>query len=155
MERDFTENDDEETELEDTVVEAGYERFGVTKMNPNPRPSGSHEVLENSVKTKTDAVVVESDHENFSEKKRSELETEGENSEAVDDAEFWDREEEICYERFGVAEMKEIIEDTMKTDISEEGQSDWSLEECQELLAVEISVKVIIHGSVEEHGELG
>ena len=100
-------------------------------MNPNPRPSGSHELLENSVKTKTDAVVVESDHENFSEKKRSELETEGEDSEAVDDAEFWDREEEICYERFGVAEIEEISEDKVGTVTSaeDEGQSDWSLEE--------------------------
>ena len=58
-------------------------------MNPNPRPSGSHEVLENSVKTKTDAVAVESDHENLSEKKIFELETESEDSEAVADTELF------------------------------------------------------------------
>ena len=60
-------------------------------------------------------MVVESDHENLSEKKRFELETESEDSEAVDDTEFWDKEEEICYERFGVAEIKEISGDEVGT----------------------------------------
>ena len=46
---------------------------------------------------------------------------------------------EVGYKRFGVAEMQEIIEDTIETDISDGGQSEWSSEECQELLGEEIS----------------
>ena len=60
---------------------------------------------------------------------------------------------EVGYERFGVAEMHEIIEDTIETDIWDGGQSEWSLEKCQELLAEEISEKTRLHGSVEERGE--
>ena len=58
---DCSEVDDEETELEDAEVEAGHKRFSVAEMNPNPRPSGNYDFLENPVKTKTDAVVMESD----------------------------------------------------------------------------------------------
>ena len=106
-------------------------------MNPNPRHSGNHEFLENPVKTKTEAVVMESSHENISEMKRSKLETEGDDSDAIDDAEVWDREEEICDERFGVAEIKEISKDEVGTVTAaeDEGQQvEWSLEESQELL---------------------
>ena len=127
--RDCSEADDEMTELEDTEVEAGHKRFGVAEMNPNPRPSGNYEFLESPVKTMTDAVVVESDHKNFSEKKGSELETETEDSEAIDDAELWDRDEEVYYEGFGVAEIKEISEDGVGTSTSAENegqQVEWS-----------------------------
>ena len=58
---DCSEADDEMTELEDAEVEAGHKRFSVAEMNPNPRPSGNYDFLENPVKTKTDAVVMESD----------------------------------------------------------------------------------------------
>ena len=54
---------DQYTELGDMEVEDGYKRFGVAEMNPNHRPNGSHEFLENFVRKETDAVVVESDHD--------------------------------------------------------------------------------------------
>jgi hypothetical protein len=102
MKADCSEADGEGTELE---VEAGHKRFGVAEMNH--RHSGDYESricmdvactvlctmvvmakLKNPVKTKTDAMVMGSSNENFSEKKRRELETEGADSKANDE-EVW------------------------------------------------------------------
>ena len=60
-------------------------------------------------------------------------------------------EDEAGFEWFGVAEIQEIFEVTIGTDISDEdgGQSEWSLAECQELLGEEMSEKTRLHGSVE------
>ena len=52
------------------------------KMNPRPRPSGSHEFFASCIKTKTDTVV-ESEVEHFSEKSRLVMESDG--SEAGDE----------------------------------------------------------------------
>jgi hypothetical protein len=79
-------------------------------------------------------------------------------SEADDEeTELEDMEVEAGYERFGVAEMKEISEEDVGTEISaeDEGQSEWSIdiEECQELLGEVTTEKTRVHGSVEESGE--
>ena len=60
------------------------------------------------------------------------------------------------HEWWGVAEIVEIFEDAVGTDISDEevpedgGQSEWSSADCQELLGEEISEKIRINESVEE-----
>jgi hypothetical protein len=79
------------------------------------------------------------------------LETEGDDSDAIDDAEVWDREEEICDERFEVAEIIEISKDEVGT-VDEGQQVEWSLEEIQELLD-EVSAESTREDSIEENGE--
>ena len=71
--------------------------------------------------------------------------------------EVWDREEEICDERFGVAEIKEISKDevgTVTAAVYEGQQVEWSLEESQELLD-EVSAESTREDSIEENGEPG
>ena len=79
------------------------------------------------------------------------METEGDDSDAIDDAEVWDREEEICDERFEVAEIIEISKDEVGT-VDEGQQVEWSLEEIQELLD-EVSAESTREDSIEENGE--
>ena len=86
--------------------------------------------------------------ENISEKNRIVLESE--DSEAIDEyTECWDMEVEVGYERFGFAEMQEIFEEDVGTNISAEdgGHSEWSLEECQELLGEVTAEKNRVIGS--------
>jgi hypothetical protein len=141
-------------------MEAGYERFGVAGVTEpeveaehkvldvvamNPSPSGNHDLqiyiemtctvpnemvlpskLKNPVKTKTDVMVEKPDHESFS-----------------------DRDKEVCYERSGIEEITEISKAEVGTSTSDEdeGQSDWSLEECQALLGEAMTEKTRFHGS--------
>ena len=98
--------------------------------------------------------MVESEFEPFSDKNRSVLESD--EYEATEECtELWDMEVEVGYERFGVAEMNEIFEEDVGTDISaeDEGRSEWCLEECQELLGEVTAEKTRAHASVEECGE--
>jgi hypothetical protein len=112
----------------------------------------NHQFLASSAITKTDAVV-EPEFETFSDENRTVVESE--DSEAGHPTELRDMDVEAGYERFGVAEMQGIYEEEVETVISseEEGQSDWSLEECQELLDEVTAEKTRVHGSVEESGE--
>ena len=63
-----------------------------------------------------------------------------------------DTEVEAGYEWFGTAEIQEIVEDAIGTDISDEngGKSEWSLEECQELLGEVIAERTRLNESVED-----
>ena len=63
-----------------------------------------------------------------------------------------DTEVEAGYEWFGTAKIQEIVEDAIGTDISDEngGQSEWSLEECQELLGEVIAERTRLNESVED-----
>ena len=64
-----------------------------------------------------------------------------------------DKEDDICYERLGVAEINEISEDAAETDVKDEGQQvERSLEECQEVLG-EVSAEKTRVDFVEENGE--
>ena len=81
--------------------------------------------------------MVEPEFETFSDKNRTVVESD--DSEAGHHTELGDMEVEAGYERFGVAEMMEIPAE-------EENQSEWSLEECQELLGEVAAEKTRFHG---------